>query len=195
MAFKLTIGAVFVGAASLSFNAHAALIDLPFTPSGDSYLNVVDYFSGAILLPSLITSGGLLYEDTDGTGALTINSSGDIAINDAMLATNNDGSLHVNGTINFITLGFSSTFTGDMAITYSLVDDSNAAQFNYSPIANGSNYNGLLIIDGPLAGYLLDFNTKTVFSIMQITPFRFIHLFQYLPQYGYSVLLFLVWGG
>lgn len=157
-------------------SAHAALINMGFDTYNSPYLNAVDYFSEARPMTSLITSGGLSYEDTDGTGTLNINSSstiyGDMEINNAMLTTNNNGSLHVVGTINFLTLGSSSTFFGDMAITYGLDDSNSVTQFSYSPIAyNGSNQNGLLMIDGPLAGHLLEFNTTTSLLAYIDNPF------------------------
>ena len=147
-------------------STHAALINMGFDTYNSPYLNAVDYFSEERPMTSLITSGGLSYEDTDGTGTLNINSSstiyGDMEINNAILTTNNNGSLHVVGTINFLTLGTSSTFLGDMAITYGLDDSNSVTLFSYNPIAyNGSNHNGLLMNDGPFAGHLLEFNTTT----------------------------------
>ena len=157
-------------------STHAALINMGFDTYDSPYLNAVDYFSEVRPMTSLITSGGLSYEDTDGTGTLNINSSstiyGDMEINDAMLTTNNDGSLRVNGTIHFLTLGSSSTFIGDMAITYGLDDSNSVTQFSYSPIANnGSNHNGLLMIDGPFAWHLLEFNTTTSLLAYVDNPF------------------------
>jgi len=151
-------------------STHAALINMDFDTYNSPYLNAVDYFSEARPMTSLITSGGLSYEDTDGTGTLNINSSstiyGDMEINDAMLTTNNDGSLHVNGMINFLTLGSSSTFIGDMSITYGLDDSNSVTQFSYSPIAYS-----FFMFDGPLAGHFLEFNTTTSLLAYIDNPF------------------------
>ena len=86
-------------------NTHAALFSTGFDTFNDPYLNAVNFLSEERTMTSVITGGTLSYEDTDGTGNLSINSNsslfGDIQINNAALTTNSDGSLHVIGVIDF----------------------------------------------------------------------------------------------
>jgi len=143
----------------ISTSVNAALINVGYDTYNEPYLNAVDYFNEVRPMTSSITNWNLLYEDTDGTGTLNISSSstvfGDMDINNASLTTNNDGSLHVMGAIDFLTLGSSSSFYGDMAITAGWDDSNSVTMFEFSPIAFvGSSHNGLFILDGPLAGNL-----------------------------------------
>jgi len=160
----------------LSTNANATLINVGFDIYNDPYLNAVDYFTETRPMTSFITDWNLLYEDTDGTGTLNIisNSSiyGDISVNDASLTTNNDGSLHVMGTIDFLTLGSSSSFFGDMVITADWDDSNSVTIFGFSPLAvDGLPHNGLFIIDGPLAGTLLEFQVTSSLLAIVDNPF------------------------
>jgi len=165
-----------VTALVLSTSVNATLINVGFDTYNEPYLNAVDYFTDSRPMTSSITDWNLLYEDTDGTGTLSISSSssiyGGIAVNNATLTTNNDGSLHVMGTINFLTLGSSSSFYGDMAITAGWDDSNSVTMFEFSPIAfEGSNNNGLFMLDGPLAGNLLEFQVTSSLLAIVDNPF------------------------
>lgn len=160
----------------ISTSSNATLINVGYDTYNEPYLNAVDYFNESRPMTSSITNWNLLYEDTDGTGTLSISSSsavfGDMTISDAALTTNSDGSLHVLGTIDFVTLGSSSSFFGDMAITAGWDDSNSVTMFDFSPIAfNGSNHNGLFIIDGPLAGNLLEFHVTSSLLAIVDNPF------------------------
>lgn len=160
----------------ISTSVNATLINVGYDTYNEPYLNAVDYFSEVRPMTSSITNWNLLYEDTDGTGTLNISSSstvfGNMTINNAALSTNNDGSLHVLGTINFLTLGSSSSFFGDMVITAGWDDSNSVTMFDFSPIAfDGSNHDGLFIIDGPLAGNLLEFHVTSSLLAIVDNPF------------------------
>lgn len=161
---------------SLSSIADAALFSIGFDTYNTPYLNAVNYLSDARPMTSLITGGGLSYEGADGTGALNISSSsaiyGDMEINAANITTNDDGSLHVNGTMNFLTLGSSASFFGDMAITAGWDDSGSVTMFDLGPIAFvGSNHDGLLMLDGPFAGHLLEFHVTSSLLAIVDNPF------------------------
>lgn len=160
----------------ISTSVNATLINVGYDTYNEPYLNAVDYFSEVRPMTSAITNWNLLYEDTDGTGTLNISSSstvfGNMAINNATLTTNNDGSLHVLGKINFLTLGSSSSFFGDMVITAGWDDSNSVTMFDFSPIAfDGSNHNGLFITDGLLAGNLLEFHVTSSLLAIVDNPF------------------------
>jgi len=157
-------------------NTYAAFFSAGFDTYNSPYLNAVNYFSEDRPMTSSISDGRITYEDTDGTGTLSMSSFsalfGDISIDNAALTTNNNGSLHVNGTIDFLTLNSSASFIGDIAVTsvYSEFDD--VSTFGFSPIAfEGSNHDGLFMIDGPLAGLLLEFNATSTFLAYVDNPF------------------------
>ena len=165
-----------VTALVISTSVNATLINVGYDDFNDPYLNAVDYFSEVRPMASSITDWNLLYEDTDGTGILNISSIstefGNININNATLTTNNDGSLHVLGTIDFLTLGTSSSFFGDMAVTLEWDEFSNATIFNFNPLAfDGSNHSGLFMSDGPLAGNLLEFHVTSSLLAIVDNPF------------------------
>ena len=159
-----------------STSVNATLINVGYDTYNAPYLNAVDLFSEDRPMTSSITNWSLLYEDTDGTGTLNISSHsaiyGDMDINNATLTTNNDGSLHVLGTLDYLTQGSSSSFSGDMAITVTWDDFNNATIFEFNPIAFvGSNHNGLFINDGLLAGNLLEFQVTSSLLAIVDNPF------------------------
>lgn len=146
-----------------SINTYAALVNVGYDDFNSPSLNLINPNDGTSNFSANITNWVLLYEDSDGTGTLSINASadflGDIEINNAILTTNSNGSLHVDGTIDFLGLGSSGNFFGDMAITSNYDDMADVTVFGFSPIEfTGLDYSGLLMIDGPLLGNLLDFN-------------------------------------
>ena len=157
-------------------NAYAALFTTGFDTYNAPYLNAVNLYSESRSMTSLITSGSLSYEDTDGSGFLNINSSsalhGNMQINNAALTTNNDGSLHVTGAIDFLTLGSSASFFGDIAITANWDEFNDVTTFEFGPIAfTGSNHNGLFITDGLFAGDLLEFYASSSLLAYVDNPF------------------------
>lgn len=148
----------------LSTSANAALINVGYDDFNNPSLNSINPNDGASDFLANITNWVLLYEDNDGTGTLSINASsdfiGNMEINNAILTTNSNGSLHVDGTIDFLGFGgFSANFIGDIAITYDYDEMNDVTVFGFSPIELvGLDYSGLLMLDGPFLGHLLDFN-------------------------------------
>lgn len=157
-------------------NTHAALINTSFDTFNAPYLNVVDFNSEVRPLTSVITDGTLSYEDTDGTGSLSISSNsslfGDVQINNAALTTNTDGSLHVIGIVDFLTHGSSASFFGDMSITASWDEFNNVTTFDFSTLAfDGSKHNGFLMSDGLFTGNLLEFHASSTLLAIVDNPF------------------------
>lgn len=160
----------------LSQQAHSEIVNVGYDGFNNPTLNVIDAVDGSTPFASLITDWQLLYDDIDGTGTLTINATqndlGIIEINNGSVTTNNIGSLHVNGTIDFIGLSTSGNFFGDMVITVDYDDNNQVTIFNFDPIANsGISYDGFLMTSGPLAGQLLDFHVTSSLLAIVDNPF------------------------
>lgn len=160
----------------MSTSVNATLINVGYDTFNDPVLNAVNYFSEERPMTSSITNWSLLYEDTDGTGSLSISSTstaiGNMEINNASLTTNNDGSFHVTGTINFLDLGTSSSIFGDMFVTANWDDFNQVTTFEFLPtVFAGSIHNGLLMSEGPFAGDLLEFQVSSTLLAIVDNPF------------------------
>ena len=123
----------------LSQQAYSELINVGYDDFNNPYLNVVNPADGSTPYTSLINNWLFLYEDSNGTGTLTmgatLNTLGAVEINNASVTTNNNGSLHVDGTIEFIGQNTSGNFFGDMIITVDYGDDNQVTVFNFGAIA------------------------------------------------------------
>lgn len=155
---------------------YAELINVGYDDFNNPSLNIIDPADGSTTFTSLINNWQFLYEDTDGTGSLSINSTmnllGAVEINTASVTTNTNGSLHVAGTIDFLDLGSQGDFLGDFIVTVDYDFSNNVTVFNFDPIVgSGLNYAGLLMTNGPEAGSLLDFQVTSSLLAIIDNPF------------------------
>ena len=160
----------------ISQQANSELINVGYDDFNNPYLNVVNSADGSTPFTSLISDWLFLYEDSNGTGTLSIdanfNNLGAVEINNASVTTNTDGSLHVDGTIHFTDQSSSGSFLGDMIVTVDYDDDNQVTVFSFAPISfGGFPYDGFIMTDGPLASQLLDFHvTSSLLAIVE-NPF------------------------
>ncbi len=124
---------------------------------GSEVFNLLDTSSGVVLDSAGIIDWHFFYDDTNGTGSFNIlansTKAGNIDVSSALLSTNTDGSLHVNGFVSFVDGSVLSYFTGDIVAT---------AEADFVSDVTLFSLNTLDVLDVQLSGLqLFSFNDAT----------------------------------
>jgi hypothetical protein len=140
-------------------------------------LNIVSPSDGSVAFSGPISDGFTAYDTVTGEGTFdltaTLSLAGETYIHDTLLTTNADGSLHLEGLINFAsTPSTDYNFIGDVMVEYNYDIGNDATVFTYSPIMLSTlNYPGLLMTSGPYTGLLLDFRVEAAFLAYVDNPY------------------------
>lgn len=172
---RTAIFLMFIG----SCNTHAATTT--FNTSFDTYdnplLEIISSDTGEVIDSGLISGGFTSYDTALGNGSFqfdaTLDFFGAISLHDVLLTTNSDGSIRMQGLIDFDGLNSpDNNFIGDFIVRYDYDDMSDVTIFTYSPIAfAGSPFDGVLMTDGPFVGDLFDFQLTSSFLAYVDNPY------------------------
>jgi hypothetical protein len=173
----------------LPVSASAASFNTFLAPLNNPMLDIVSQSNGSVLYSGQINSGSTSYDTVTGEGTFDLSATlpvmGDTFLH-ASLTTNTNGSLHLDGLINFASIPATAyNFIGDIMVIYDYDIFSDVAAFIYSPISRpGLDYPGLLMQSGPFTGFLLDFEVGAAFLAHVDNPYP-----AYLPLPGSAWLM------
>jgi len=171
---RTTIIFILIGAG----NAYASTFNASFDVYNNPLLKIIDSSTGAVINSGPISAGFTSYDTITGTGSLVFDATlstffGAASLHSASFTTNSNGSMNIQGLIDFSKLGIlNNNFFGTFVVESNYDNISDATFFTYSAIAlAGSSYNGFLMTDGPFAGALFDFQLTSSFLAFVENPY------------------------